>query len=45
MKIDHLDHLILTSASLERAGAVGKIKSVYLRDPDENLIELSNYQP
>ncbi len=45
MKIDHLDHLVLTVASLERAGAVGKIKSVYLRDTDDNLIELSNYQP
>jgi catechol 2,3-dioxygenase-like lactoylglutathione lyase family enzyme len=28
---------------VERTGAVGKIRSVYLRDPDENLIELSNY--
>lgn len=30
---------------VERTGAVGKIRSVYLRDPDDNLIELSNYQP
>jgi catechol 2,3-dioxygenase-like lactoylglutathione lyase family enzyme len=30
---------------VERTGAVGKIRSVYLRDPDENLIELSNYLP
>ncbi len=28
---------------VERAGANGKIKSIYLRDPDLNLIELSNY--
>ena len=28
---------------VERTGAVGKIRSVYLRDPDQNLIELSNY--
>jgi catechol 2,3-dioxygenase-like lactoylglutathione lyase family enzyme len=26
-----------------RTGAVGPIESVYLRDPDGNLIELSNY--
>jgi catechol 2,3-dioxygenase-like lactoylglutathione lyase family enzyme len=28
---------------VERTGARGTIRSVYLRDPDENLIELANY--
>ena len=28
---------------VERTGANGVIKSIYLRDPDLNLIELSNY--
>ncbi len=28
---------------VERTGAVGKIRSVYIRDPDMNLLELSNY--
>ncbi|GAA1581590.1 VOC family protein [Kribbella karoonensis] len=28
---------------VERTGATGPILSVYVRDPDQNLIELSNY--
>jgi len=26
-----------------RAGAVGPIRSIYIRDPDQNLVEISNY--
>ena len=29
---------------VSRTGAVGEIESIYLRDPDKNLIELSNYK-
>ena len=29
---------------VSRTGAIGKIRSIYLRDPDENLIEISNYE-
>ena len=30
---------------VDRTGAFGPIRSVYLRDPDLNLIEISNYLP
>ncbi|MDV3507943.1 VOC family virulence protein [Elizabethkingia anophelis] len=33
----------ITEGIVERTVALGKIRSVYLRDPDSNLIELSNY--
>ena len=28
---------------VDRTGAIGQIRSVYLRDPDQNLLEISNY--
>ena len=48
MRIDRLDHLVLTVADIdatavERTGATGPIRSVYFRDPDQNLIEVSTY--
>lgn len=33
----------LEEGPVERTGATGPIVSVYVRDPDDNLIELSNY--
>lgn len=43
-----IEHLIINNVEIlegpvSRTGAIGKITSVYFRDPDENLIEVSNY--
>lgn len=49
---DPLDHVIATlvkhgvaivEGPVERTGAMGTIRSVYVRDPDGNLVEISNY--
>ena len=43
--IDHLSRhdVKVLEGPVKRTGAVGQILSVYFRDPDMNLIEVSNY--
>ena len=33
----------IENAPVERAGAVGKLSSVYIRDPGQNIVAISNY--
>jgi catechol 2,3-dioxygenase-like lactoylglutathione lyase family enzyme len=45
---DVISHLKASNCAIElgpveRTGAVGKMLSIYIRDPDSNLIEISNY--
>ena len=42
--IEHLNEqdVAILEGPVKRTGAAGPIRSVYLRDPDQNLIELSN---
>lgn len=37
--------ITIEEGPVDRTGATGPIVSCYLRDPDQNLIELSNYTP
>ncbi|MDF2178615.1 VOC family protein [Aliiglaciecola sp. CAU 1673] len=37
------DKVALIEGPVSRTGAIGKILSVYFRDPDGNLIEVSNF--
>jgi catechol 2,3-dioxygenase-like lactoylglutathione lyase family enzyme len=44
-----LEHLValevrVLQSPVERTGAVGKIRSIYFRDPDGNLLEVSTYE-
>jgi catechol 2,3-dioxygenase-like lactoylglutathione lyase family enzyme len=36
--------VVIIDGPVDKTGATGPIKSVYFRDPDGNLIEVSNYQ-
>jgi catechol 2,3-dioxygenase-like lactoylglutathione lyase family enzyme len=40
----HDNGVQILQGPIERAGALGPILSVYCRDPDGNLIEISSYQ-
>lgn len=44
--IQHLDlcGVSLVEGPIKRTGAIGSIQSVYFRDPDQNLLEVSSYE-
>ncbi len=37
--------IAIEEGPVSRTGATGPIRSIYLRDPDNNLVEISNIQP
>lgn len=44
--VEHLDScgVELVEGPVERTGALGRMESVYFRDPEGNLVEVSNYR-
>lgn len=44
--VSHLERqgIDVIGGPVERTGASGKIESIYIRDPDGNLVEVSNYK-
>ena len=40
----HQAHRALELGPVPKTGATGPIRSVYFRDPDGNLVEVSNYE-
>jgi catechol 2,3-dioxygenase-like lactoylglutathione lyase family enzyme len=41
----HDSGVAIVAGPVDKAGALGTIRSVYCRDPDGNLIEISSYLP
>jgi catechol 2,3-dioxygenase-like lactoylglutathione lyase family enzyme len=37
------EHVPILEGPVRRTGAIGTLRSVYFRDPDDNLVEVSNY--
>lgn len=44
MRILKLDHLVLVTGIVKRHGTLGEMRSLYLRDPDGNLVEIAEYR-
>jgi catechol 2,3-dioxygenase-like lactoylglutathione lyase family enzyme len=38
-----LKEIAIEEGPIDRTGAMGTSRSIYIRDPDQNLIEISNY--
>ena len=43
MEALHAHKIEIIEGPVEKTGARGKILSLYVRDPDQNLVEISNY--